>query len=70
MTFACGSPRRNGTYPEYCNKHFRLCNPKSRYRSFNGTCNNLRKPEIYGVAYTPFRRILPPDYADGIYTKT
>ncbi|KAJ8918520.1 hypothetical protein NQ315_015227 [Exocentrus adspersus] len=42
------------------------CNYFSKYRSLNGSCNNLKHPETYGVSYTAFRRHLPPDYADGI----
>lgn len=39
------------------------CNEFKKYRSYNGSCNNLQFP--FGVALKPFRRILPPDYADG-----
>ncbi|XP_066966449.1 peroxidase-like [Macrobrachium rosenbergii] len=35
------------------------------YRTLDGTCNNLDKPE-WGAAYRPFARFLPPDYSDGI----
>ncbi|XP_001607463.4 uncharacterized protein LOC100123757 isoform X1 [Nasonia vitripennis] len=35
----------------------------SKYRRFDGACNH---PENRGMAYTPFARSLPPDYADGI----
>lgn len=41
------------------------CNKFQKYRSYNGTCNNLKFSSTYGVAYTPFRRALPPNYADG-----
>lgn len=34
-----------------------------KYRTYDGTCNNLNHR---GMAFTPFKRILPPDYADGI----
>lgn len=36
------------------------------YRTANGTCNNMWKPEEYGVAMRPFRRHLNPNYEDGI----
>ena len=36
-----------------------------RFREFNGLCNNLDNP-YWGAALTQFRRLLPPDYADGI----
>ncbi|XP_029039457.2 uncharacterized protein LOC114874394 isoform X1 [Osmia bicornis bicornis] len=38
------------------------CNP-SKYRTFDGTCN---RPNQWGVSMTPFRRLLPPNYADGV----
>lgn len=40
--------------------------PVSPYRSIDGTCNNLYRPTQWGVAMRPFRRQLPPDYADGV----
>nr|XP_023023971.1 chorion peroxidase [Leptinotarsa decemlineata] len=56
----------NMTSADYCRRNITLCNRLSKYRTYNGTCNNLKYPEEYGVAYRPFRRTLPPDYADGI----
>lgn len=43
------------------------CAPSS-YRSFDGSCNNLRHPKSWGVALRPYRRILLPDYSDGEHT--
>lgn len=45
-----------------------LCpsNHTVRYRSFDGNCNNLNYPTLWGVALTGFRRNLPPRYSDGI----
>jgi len=40
------------------------CPRNSRYRTLDGTCNNLRQPN-YGRAGTPFQRILLPEYARG-----
>jgi len=39
----------------------------SRYRTFDGSCNNKRNPK-YGQALTPLQRILPNAYADQILT--
>ncbi|CAH0549819.1 unnamed protein product [Brassicogethes aeneus] len=38
---------------------------KSKYRSYDGTCNNLKKP-LLGSSNTPYRRLLPANYGDGI----
>lgn len=42
------------------------CDFNSKYRSSNGSCNNKIHPDTFGVALRPFRRMLSPDYADGI----
>jgi hypothetical protein len=34
------------------------------FRSFDGSCNNLKEPK-FGMRGTPFQRILENDYADG-----
>lgn len=44
-----------------------VCNENEKFRSYDGSCNNLKFP--FGVAFRPFRRILPPDYADGRWRK-
>nr|CAD7568071.1 unnamed protein product [Timema californicum] len=41
------------------------CNP-TPYRTADGTCNNLNHPYKWGVALRPFRRVIQPDYADGV----
>ncbi|KAJ8934879.1 hypothetical protein NQ314_013155 [Rhamnusium bicolor] len=59
----------NVSLPEFsklCARNQMECNIFQKYRTANGTCNNLKRPEFYGVSYRPFRRALPPDYADGI----
>ena len=40
------------------------CNPNAQFRSFDGSCNNLREPN-FGRTGTPYQRILLPDYAPG-----
>ncbi|XP_039299555.1 peroxidasin-like [Nilaparvata lugens] len=37
----------------------------TRFRRHDGSCNNLRH-STWGAARTPFKRLLPPEYADGI----
>ncbi|XP_043601222.1 uncharacterized protein LOC122575829 isoform X2 [Bombus pyrosoma] len=37
--------------------------PSSKYRTFDGSCN---RPMQWGATMTPFRRILAPNYADGV----
>ncbi|CAH1099661.1 unnamed protein product [Psylliodes chrysocephalus] len=54
-TLGCGTP------PASC--------PNSRYRSYDGSCNNLRNP-ILGTPNTPYTRLLPQNYGDGISNPT
>ncbi|XP_076481143.1 uncharacterized protein LOC117157238 isoform X3 [Bombus vancouverensis nearcticus] len=37
--------------------------PSSKYRTFDGSCN---RPMQWGATMTPFRRVLAPNYADGV----
>ncbi|XP_035217654.1 chorion peroxidase-like [Stegodyphus dumicola] len=39
--------------------------PTTKYRTSDGTCNNLRHPE-WGKAFHTYVRVLPPRYSDGI----
>ena len=41
-----------------------LCDSSKKYRSFDGTCNNLKQP-LLGSMETPHKRLLPPVYEDG-----
>lgn len=50
---------------EMCSDVANKCNVLHRYRSYNGSCNNLKNPSTFGVAYRQFRRAIRPDYADG-----
>ena len=39
------------------------CNPAHRFRSYDGSCNNLQQP-LWGTARTPFQRSLLPGEPD------
>ncbi|XP_052737519.1 peroxidase isoform X2 [Bicyclus anynana] len=60
-------PSTNSSFsePAYCRPPVSPCT-LSRYRSQDGSCNNLEHPITWGVASTPFRRALPAVYGDGI----
>jgi len=40
------------------------CNPNLQFRTFDGSCNNLKNPN-FGRTGTPYQRILLPEYAPG-----
>nr|XP_036673139.1 chorion peroxidase [Drosophila suzukii]XP_036673140.1 chorion peroxidase [Drosophila suzukii]XP_036673141.1 chorion peroxidase [Drosophila suzukii] len=42
------------------------CNFNARYRRSTGVCNNKEHPRTYGASMVPYRRMVSPDYADGI----
>lgn len=46
-----------------CERYFDRACEIGKYRTIDGTCN---RPRQWGASLTPFRRVLPPDYADGI----
>uniref|UniRef100_A0A7E4VE02 Chorion peroxidase n=1 Tax=Panagrellus redivivus TaxID=6233 RepID=A0A7E4VE02_PANRE len=39
--------------------------PNSEYRPIGGGCNNVKNP-LWGAAYEPLARLLPPTYNDGV----
>ncbi|RLU23752.1 hypothetical protein DMN91_003958 [Ooceraea biroi] len=49
------------TYPQACQR--------LRYRSYDGSCNNLQNPS-WGLANTRYGRLLRPRYSDGIRAPT
>jgi len=42
------------------------CNRSNKYRSYDGSCNNLENP-LWGTTNSPFQRVLLPAYSDGIF---
>jgi hypothetical protein len=54
----------NSTYCPYKNKEI-ICDSSSKYRTNDGTCNNLNNP-FFGASNTPYIRLLPPSYDDGV----
>lgn len=55
----CEAHRRNLNCDDMCFH--------SKYRSVDGTCNNLQNP-LWGASLTGFRRILQPQYENGFNT--
>ena len=43
------------------------CDPSARFRTIDGTCNNLDRV-LVGRSETRFRRLSPPLYEDGSFT--
>ena len=41
------------------------CNPAAKYRSIDGTCNNLAANHKQGAAATPMPRLMDNAYSDG-----
>lgn len=54
----------NGDFIKRCAPTVR-CSENAKYRTFNGSCNNLERP-TWGAANTPFLRLLNAEYSDGI----
>ena len=50
-----------------CTCSIRSCNHATvnKYRTIDGTCNNLGH-QLWGAAHTAFRRLIPSNYEDGI----
>jgi len=61
---AIGTFFDNGWLPKnVCKQYFNRTCKIGKYRTIDGSCN---RPRGWGAGMTPFRRALPPDYADGI----
>ena len=46
-----------------CGERGTICDRRSKYRTIDGSCNNLRVPN-FGRSFTPLQRILDPDFGD------
>lgn len=55
----------NTAMMSHCLKQNIMCDYTSRYRTSDGSCNNLHNP-LWGKSFTPFNRLLTPMYGDGI----
>ena len=60
--FALASNNETFTCP--FNQKLLECDPNEKYRSLDGTCNNLLNP-LLGSIETPHKRLLKPEYEDG-----
>lgn len=54
-----------GTKYEHLCQPIPKCKKKSKYRSIDGRCNNLKHP-TWGMSHTDMIRLLPSAYADGL----
>jgi len=53
----------NGDYFQKCSPAV-TCDPDARYRTYNGSCNNLQNPN-WGSALTPYHRLMNAEFGDG-----
>lgn len=54
----------NGDFFEKCAPAGVICDPDDKYRTYNGSCNNLQNP-YWGAALTPFYRVANAEFSDG-----
>ncbi|XP_054154519.1 peroxidase-like [Oppia nitens] len=64
------TPKRVTNNGQYCDMNRDIsdsvrCNPDYKYRQIDGKCNNLKQTN-WGSAFHCQRRLLPPDYSDGV----
>jgi hypothetical protein len=58
---------RNTILEDTCPEPVLCADPESKYRSLDGSCNNLVHPS-WGQHNTIFQRLLPADYENGAFT--
>ncbi|CAL4071849.1 unnamed protein product, partial [Meganyctiphanes norvegica] len=58
---------KNSILAKMCPEIPRCQNPNSKYRTADGSCNNIRNPD-WGMSETALRRLLPPKFEDGTGT--
>ena len=54
----------NTAMMSHCQKETHNCQ-LSKYRTYDGSCNNLHRPS-WGKSFVPYSRLLAPDYGDGV----
>ena len=52
------------TCPHPQNTRYNRCDKNAIYRTYDGSCNNLKKP-LWGKSFRALARFLPADYCDG-----
>ncbi|XP_050540461.1 peroxidase-like isoform X2 [Daktulosphaira vitifoliae] len=63
VVYSSQSPQSNGDYYRTCAPRVR-CDPNSKYRTFNGSCNNLDHA-LWGSTNTPHLRLVDAVYSGG-----
>ena len=61
------SPGQSGgseTSSTSCPTNIFACDPNARYRTADGSCNNIKTPSL-GMSFRPQARFLQPDYGNG-----
>lgn len=55
---------RSSYSPDTCGLEVPECDPDYKYRSYDGSCNNLEHP-TWGMYHSAFVRLFEPRYSDG-----
>nr|XP_023026402.1 peroxidase-like [Leptinotarsa decemlineata] len=68
LVMTCVNVFLEPTNSQKCQASARTC-VKSKYRSHDGSCNNIENP-LWGTPFSKYGRLLPPKYGDGISSLT